>query len=62
MLKLALRNILRHKVRTAMTLAVIVFGIVGLILSGGFVNDMLFQLAESIIRSQSCLLYTSRCV
>lgn len=53
MLKLALRNILRHKVRTAMTLAVIVFGIVGLILSGGFVNDMLFQLAESIIRSQS---------
>ncbi len=53
MLKLALRNILRQKVRTAMTLGVIIFGVVGLILSGGFVADMLVQLGETIIRSQS---------
>lgn len=53
MFKLALRNILRQKVRTGMTLGVIVFGVVGLILSGGFVADMLDQLGETIIRSQS---------
>ena len=53
MLRLALRNILRQKFRTAMTLAVVVFGVVGLILSGGFVADMLVQLGETIIRSQS---------
>lgn len=51
--KLALRNILRHKLRTAMTLAVIVLGIVGMILSGGFVKDMLLQLGEALIHSQS---------
>ncbi len=53
MLKLALRNILRHKLRTAMTLAAIVFGVVGLILSGGFVEDIFLQLAETTIHSQS---------
>lgn len=36
-----------------MTLAVIIFGVASLILSGGFVEDMFFQLGESIIRSQS---------
>ena len=51
--KLALRNILRHKLRTAMTLAVIVLGLVGMILSGGFVEDMLSQLGEALIHSQS---------
>ncbi len=53
MLKLALRNIFRHRLRTAMTLVAIVFGVVGLILSGGFVQDMFHQLGESIIHSQS---------
>lgn len=53
MLKLPLRNILRHKLRTAMTLAAIVFGVVGLILSGGFVADIVFQLGETTIHSQS---------
>jgi len=53
MLKLALRNILRHKLRTAMTLAAIIFGVVGLILSGGFVEDIFLQLAETTIHSQS---------
>ena len=34
--KLALRNVLRQKIRTAMTLAAIIFGVIGLVLSGGF--------------------------
>lgn len=60
MLKLALRNVFRHKLRTGMTLAAIVFGVVGLILSGGFVQDMYDQLGESIIHSQSGHLQVSR--
>ena len=47
MLKLALRNVFRHRLRTAMTLAAIVFGVTGLILSGGFVHDIYHQLGES---------------
>jgi putative ABC transport system permease protein len=53
MLELALRNIFRHRVRTAITLAAIVFGVVGLILSGGFIHDMFHRLAEVIIHSQT---------
>jgi putative ABC transport system permease protein len=53
MLKLALRNIVRHKLRTGMTLAAIFFGVIGLILSGGFVQDLYFQLGETLIHSQS---------
>lgn len=50
---LAVRNLLRHKARTAMTLFAVAAGVAALILSGGFVADMLDQLAESIIHSQS---------
>jgi putative ABC transport system permease protein len=39
--------------RTAMTLGAIIFGVVGLILSGGFVEDIFFQLGETTIHSQS---------
>ena len=53
MLRLALRNVFRHRVRTAITLAAIVSGVVGLILSGGFVHDIFFQLGEAVIHSQS---------
>ncbi|MCC6610763.1 MAG: ABC transporter permease [Burkholderiales bacterium] len=53
MLGLALRNVVRHRVRTAITLGAIVFGVVGLVLSGGFVHDMFRQLAEVIIHSQT---------
>ncbi len=53
MLKLALRNIFRQKLRSAMTLAAIIFGVVGLILSGGFVEDIVYQLGETTIHSQS---------
>ncbi len=51
--KLALRNIFRQKLRTGMTLAAIVFGVSGLILSGGFVQDIFHQLGEAIIHSQT---------
>jgi len=60
MFKLALRNIFRHRFRTAMTLAVIVFGVTGLSLSGGFVRDIYAQLAEALIHSQSGHLQVSR--
>jgi len=53
MWKLALRNVLRHKARNGMTLLAIVVGVVGLILSGGFVHDIFRQLGEILIHSQS---------
>jgi len=53
MLSLALRNIFRHKLRTGMTVGAIVFGVIGLIVTGGFVQDILFQLSEATIHSQS---------
>jgi len=53
MIALALRNIVRQKAHTAMTLTAIVFGVVGLILAGGWVNDIFVQLAEALIHSQS---------
>lgn len=52
MFKLALRNILRHKSRFAITLAAVVFGVAALILSGGFVADVFVQLREVTIHSQ----------
>ena len=52
LLRLALRNVFRHRGRTALTLTVIVAGTVGLMLSGGFVRDALIQLREATIHSQ----------
>ena len=51
--KLALRNVVRQKMHTAMTLAAIVFGVAGLVLAGGWVNDIFRQLSEAFIHSQS---------
>jgi putative ABC transport system permease protein len=53
MIQIALRNILRQKARTAMTLAAIVCGVAGLILGGGWVKDIFAQLGEVLIHSQS---------
>lgn len=53
MLSLAVRNVLRHRTRTAITLAAIVIGVVGLVLTGGFVQDLFIQLGEAIIHSQT---------
>ena len=52
MLKLAWRNTLRHRARTALTLSVIISGVVAIILSGGFVEDIYIQLREATIHSQ----------
>lgn len=60
MWKLAFRNVLRHKARTGMTLLAIVAGVVGLILSGGFVQDIFTQLGEALIHSQSGHLQVAR--
>ncbi len=51
MFKLAFRNIFRQKVRSLMTLAAIVLGVTGLVLSGGFVEDVFYQLREATIHS-----------
>jgi putative ABC transport system permease protein len=52
MIGLALRNVLRHKGRTLLTLAAIAVGVAGMILSGGFIQDIFVQLGEAIIHSQ----------
>jgi len=53
MFTLALRNVFRHRGRTAMTLAAIIFGVAGVVLSGGFVRDIFVQLGEALIHSQT---------
>ena len=58
--RLAVRNVQRQRARTAMTLGAIAFGVAGLILSGGFVQDILTQLGEAVIHSQSGHLQISR--
>jgi len=52
MLKLAVRNMVRQKARAALTLAAVALGVASLVLSGGFVADILKQLADATIRSQ----------
>ena len=60
MLKLAMRNIFRHRLRSAITLGAIAAGVIGLILSGGFVQDIFVQLGETLIHSQTGHLQVSR--
>ena len=52
-LAFALRNVFRQRVRSAGTLAAIGLGVAGLILAGGFVQDIFIQLGEAVIHSQS---------
>ena len=52
MLKLAFRNVLRQGWRTGLTFAAIVLGVTGLVLAGGFVEDVYVRLAEATIHSQ----------
>lgn len=52
MLKLAFRNLFRHRARTALTLAAVVLGVMAIVLSGGFVQDIFVQLREATIHSQ----------
>lgn len=49
----AVRNVFRHRARSAATLAAISFGVASLILAGGFIQDIFKQLGEAIIHSQT---------
>jgi putative ABC transport system permease protein len=60
LLGLAARNVARHRLRTGLTLAAIGFGVGGLVLTGGFVQDIYLQLGEAIIRSQTGHLQVAR--
>jgi putative ABC transport system permease protein len=51
-IKLALRNVVRNRRRSAITLVVIVFGAVGLILFGGYKARTFYALRESTIRGR----------
>lgn len=52
MFRLAFRNVFRNRRRSAITMAVIVFGAVGLILFGGYKNTTFRGLRESTIRGR----------
>jgi len=52
-LRLAYRNLLRHKGRAASILASVAFGTAALVLSQGFVEDIFVQLGEAIVHSQT---------
>jgi putative ABC transport system permease protein len=60
LLTLAGRNLFRHRGRTATALGAIAFGVLALILSAGYVQDLYHQLGESLIRSQSGHLQVAR--
>jgi putative ABC transport system permease protein len=60
LLGLAARNVARHRLRTGLTLAAIGFGVSGLVLTGGFVQDIYLQLGEAIVRSQTGHLQVAR--
>lgn len=51
-LTLSLRNVLRQRARAALTLAAVALGVAAIILSGGFVEDILIQLREATIHSR----------
>jgi len=52
-IRLALRNLARQRMRTGVTLGAIAFGVAALVVTGGFVEDIFIQLAEALIHSQS---------
>lgn len=57
---LAWRNFGRNRTRSLLSLAAITVGVAGLILSGGFVHDLIYQLGEALIHSQSGHLQIAR--
>lgn len=52
MFMFALRNVLRQKTRSSLTLAAIALGVTSLILAGGYIEDTLVQLREATIKSR----------
>jgi len=52
-IKIAVRNIFRHKARTFITLSAIVFGCVALIFAAGFLEDVFYIMRESYIKAHT---------
>jgi len=52
-LKIAVRNIFRHKPRSIITLSTIIFGCVALIFAGGFFEDIFYKMRESYIQAHT---------
>ena len=52
-LRLALRNLIRYRARTLIALSAISFGIIALILAGGFIEWIFWSFRESIIHSKT---------
>src|SRR5215470_5237207 len=50
--RLAARNVIRHPVRSAIALSAILFGIVALILSGGFIEWIFWAMREATVHSR----------
>lgn len=53
MIKLAFRNIFRHRARTLVTLSTILFGCTVLIFVGGFFENIFWQMRTTLIQSQT---------
>jgi len=51
--RLACRNVPRHRARTSVVLAAIAFGVAALVVAGGYVHDVYAKLAETLIHSQT---------
>lgn len=60
LLRLAMRNVFRQKGRSSATLLAIAFGVIALMLSGGFIKDTIDGLAEAVIYAQSGHIQVSR--
>lgn len=52
-LKIAIRNICRHKTRTIITLSAIAFGCISLIFIGGFFENIFYYIRESYIKAHT---------
>ena len=52
MMQLALRNLFRHRKRTAIALATIGFGVIALLLAGGFIDWIFWGMRENTIKSR----------
>ena len=52
-LKIAVRNVFRHRTRTIITLSTIVFGCTAVIFAGGFFEDIFYKMRESYIQAHT---------
>lgn len=60
LLRLALRNILRHRIRSIVTLGTLAFGCSALIFAGGFFGDLYLKLEENEIETHNGHLQVTR--